>query len=63
MQDWVHSHDSLTTIHTWTHLALATHMKSSQVNDLQVAPTTLKTQLTGVWWHTKSLKACQLPSS
>ena len=29
---WVLS-DSLTTIHTWAHLALATHMKADLVND------------------------------
>ena len=29
--------DSLTTIHTWAHLDLATHMKTSWVNEPQVA--------------------------
>ena len=38
----VPSPDSLTTIHTLAHLALATHMKASTVNDPQVALTTLK---------------------
>ena len=29
------SPDTLTTIHTWAHLALATHMKNGKDNDLQ----------------------------
>ena len=32
---------ALTTIHTWAHVTLATPMKASWVNDLQVALTTL----------------------
>ena len=31
---------SLTAIHTWAHLALATHMKANWVNNPQVALTT-----------------------
>ena len=40
MQYWVPSTRSWTTIHTWAHLALATHMKA-KVNDPEVALTTL----------------------
>ena len=42
MQYWGLSPESLTTIHTWAHLALATHMKDGLINDTQVALTTLK---------------------
>ena len=35
------SPDSLTTIPTWAHLALETHMKANWVNDPQAALTTL----------------------
>ena len=42
VQYWVPSPDSLTTTHTWAHLAWATYMKASLVNNPQVAQTTLK---------------------
>ena len=42
MQYWVLSTDSSTTIHTWAHLALATHMKTGWTNDPHVALKTLK---------------------
>ena len=42
MQYWVTSPDSLTTIHTWAHLAWAAYMKASLVNNPQVAQMTLK---------------------
>ena len=41
MQYRVLSPNSLTTIHTWAHLALATHMKASWVNNPHVSLTTL----------------------
>ena len=36
------------TAHTWAHLALATHMKASWINDSQVAPTILKLKISHV---------------
>ena len=42
MKYCVPSPDRLTTIQIWAHLALATHMNASKVNDSQVALTTLK---------------------
>ena len=42
MQYLVPSPDSLTTIHTWAHLVLATHMKAGWVKDPKVALRTLK---------------------
>ena len=41
MQYWIPSVESLTTIHTWAHLALTTHMKAGWVSNPQVAPMTL----------------------
>ena len=38
---WILSPDSLTTIHTWAYLALATHMKAGYVTYPQVALMTL----------------------
>ena len=38
----VDSSDSQTTIHTWAHLALATHMKAGSANDPQVDLMSLK---------------------
>ena len=40
MQYWIPSPDSLTTIHTWAHLVLATDVEASLVNVPQVAPAT-----------------------
>ena len=34
--------NSLTTLHTWAHLALAVHMNAGLTNDTQVTPTTLE---------------------
>ena len=42
MQYWALSPDILTTIHSWDHLALASHMKAGWVKDPQVALMTLK---------------------
>ena len=39
---WDPSQDSLTTFHTWAHLALVTHMNAGLTNDPQTALTTLK---------------------
>ena len=50
MQYWVSSPDSLTTIHTWTYLALGTHMKALWVNDPQVGLTTLKLRAHTTTW-------------
>ena len=45
---WVLSPDSLTTIHTWAHLALATHMRADLKNDPQVALTIVKLKSSNV---------------
>ena len=66
-QYWLPSPDSFTTIHTWAHLALATHVKASWVNNPQVAMTTLKLRAHMCPWllskdtPTQSLKACSSP--
>ena len=39
---WVPFPNSLTTIHTWAHLAIATNMRAGWVNDRQVGLMTLK---------------------
>ena len=39
------SPDGLTTIHTWAHLTLATHMKAGLTNDPSVALTTVKLRI------------------
>ena len=57
MQCWVPSPDSLTTIHTWDHLDLETHMNDSETQSSQVSLTTL-------WGHSHTeFKTLQLPSS
>ena len=68
MQYWLPSPDSLTTIHTWAHLVLATDVEASLVNVPQVAPAT-ETQsshvsLTTLQGHSHAeLKSLQLSSS
>ena len=63
---WVLSPGSLTTIHTWAHLALVTHTKASWTNYPQVALMTLKLSAhTCPWWickdtPTQSLKVCKV---
>ena len=56
MQYWVPAPDSLT---TWANLAKATHMKTGQVSDPQVALKTLKLRAHAcrICKDTKSLKA------